>query len=338
MNLSESFRRRFGFGLLAAVLVGGPRVGAWDERGHAIVVEAAVRRLPKEMPDFVRAPEAMNRLRYLSSEPDRWRNLKLAPMGSLNKPDHYFDVEFLKLYDLTPQSLPAYRYEFIAQMAVYKAQHPDKDYQYDASKDRDHSKEWPGFAPYRICEMFVQLKSSWRTFNTYQKYRDKCAPGELEACRDNIVYLMGIMSHYVADLAQPLHTTKHYDGWVGPNPHGYMARRGTLHKLIDGGVIRAADITSGDLPAGPMLPKLDEKRLFAWVMACMMQTHARMEPTYALEKKGAFDPQSPHFGEGTDFIKQCLGWGGAELAVLWEAAWRDAGIDSFREARLKARP
>ena len=41
---------------------------------------------------------------------------------------------------------------------------------------------------------------------------------------------MGVMGHYVGDCAQPLHTTKHHNGWVGENPHGYTTWPG-LHKV-----------------------------------------------------------------------------------------------------------
>src|ERR1022692_3331273 len=36
-----------------------------------------------------------------------------------------------------------------------------------------------------------------------------------------IVFLAGWLGHYVGDGSQPLHTSIQYNGWVGPNPHGY---------------------------------------------------------------------------------------------------------------------
>ena len=312
-------------------LLAAPLVRAWDEKGHDIVVDAAVARLPADMPGFVRSEQARARLRFLGSEPDRWRNVKLAPMSQINNPDHFFDLEFLALYELTPQTLPRRRYDFIIHMATYKAKHPDKDYGYDPARDPERWKEWPGFAPYRICELYAQLKSSWRTFNTYSKYRDLTQPGELESCRDNIIYLMGMMSHYVADVAQPLHTTEHYDGWVGPNPQGYVTRRGYIHRLIDGRALRAAGLTADALPNDLPAPRIEEERLFEQVVAYILETHSHVEETYALEKKGALTPGSPTFDEGTNFIKQRLAHAAVMLAALWESAHRDAGTDEFRE-------
>ena len=55
--------------------------------------------------------------------------------------------------------------------------------------------------------------------------------------RANIIYIMGVMGHYVGDASQPLHTTIHHHGWVGPNPNGYTTNR-TFHSWIDGGYFR----------------------------------------------------------------------------------------------------
>jgi hypothetical protein len=62
----------------------------------------------------------------------------------------------------------------------------------------------------------------------------------------NILYVMGVMGHFVGDLAQPLHTTKHFNGWVGENPKGYTAARG-LHSWVDGGIIAKARIRAPQL-------------------------------------------------------------------------------------------
>jgi len=310
---------------------------AWDETGHSVVVEAAVKRLPESLPAFLRDEAALARLKYLGSEPDRWRNLKTPPMGHINNPDHYFDIELLTPYGLTPQTLPPFRYEFIAHMAAFKTLHPEKDYGYDPARDGEHDKSWPGFAPYRICELYVQLRSSWRTLNTYERFPGVATEAELQAARDNVVYLMGILSHYVADVAQPLHTTIHYDGWKGPNPNGYVTYSGYIHRLLDSGVIEQAGITAADLPADVPAPKVAEERLFEQVVEYIVASHEWVEAVYAFEKRGAFRQENEQFAEGTAFVKSRLAVASAMLAALWESAARDAGVDSFRLRRLEAR-
>ena len=41
---------------------------------------------------------------------------------------------------------------------------------------------------------------------------------------------MGVMGHYVGDGSQPLHTTVHFNGWVGDNPKGYTTKQ-TFHAV-----------------------------------------------------------------------------------------------------------
>ena len=58
-------------------------------------------------------------------------------------------------------------------------------------------------------------------------------------------YVMGVMGHYVGDATQPLHTTKHYNGWVGDNPEGYTTSR-KIHSWIDGGFWTATGVPAVD--------------------------------------------------------------------------------------------
>lgn len=327
-------RRCHGVMILAVL---GPAVmaWAWGERGHTVVTEAALELLADDMPAFLKTESARAWMVHLSSEPDRWRNLKLPPMGHINKPEHYFDVDLLPLYGLTAQTLPKYRHDYIAAMVLYKARHPDKDYGYNAARDREHSREWPGLAPYRICELYVQLKSSWRTLNTYQKYPEVAGEQTIDACRRNVIYLMGMMNHYVADTAQPLHTTKHHHGWVGENPKGYTTEHG-FHGFIDTGIIEVAQIDHRALlKLKPAKRIIDDQRLFEEVMEHILESFREVEPIYELERQGAFQPELPHFPEGVKFVQQRLRSAAVMLNALWESAYRNAGIDEFREAILR---
>lgn len=325
--------------LLLALLIAPPAVGvAWGGDGHTAITEAAVELLPGDFPPFVKTPAARARLSYLADEPDRWRNLELAPMGQLNKPDHYLDVDLLALYELDPKAMPPFRYDYITAIELYKAKHPEKDFGYNPAKDADKSKEYPGFAPYRICELYVQLKSSWRTLNTYEKHRAAVNEETQGIARENIVYLMGLLSHYVGDMSQPLHATKHFNGWVGENPKAYTTDRG-IHALIDDGVIDTARIDCGGLMKhAPTRRTVDEKRLFDEVMAYILDTFAQVEPLYELEQRGAFKKGSPHFAEGVMFLEQRMAAGAVMLAALWDSASRDAGIDEYRERALRKKP
>ncbi|MCP4591090.1 MAG: hypothetical protein GY842_10120, partial [bacterium] len=97
--------RRLASMLLVVLVSAAPAVG-WGERGHVAITQAAVELLDAGFPEFVKTDAARARLAYLSVEPDRWRNLNLAPMGHINKPEHYCGIEALGLYGLPPETLP----------------------------------------------------------------------------------------------------------------------------------------------------------------------------------------------------------------------------------------
>ena len=69
-------------------------------------------------------PALKGRIEYLAGEPDRWRNVGDLPLKNFNPPDHYIDLEDLKLYDLTPETLPMMRYDFVADIAKARLAHP----------------------------------------------------------------------------------------------------------------------------------------------------------------------------------------------------------------------
>ena len=74
----------------------GPQV-AWDYEGHRIVNHIALSSLPTNFLAFVRTPAALERIAILAGEPDRWRNITDLPLKHFNGPDHYIDLEELRM-------------------------------------------------------------------------------------------------------------------------------------------------------------------------------------------------------------------------------------------------
>ena len=119
--------------------------GAWDYEGHHAINELALASLPADFGGFTLTPALKNRIAFLAGEPDRWRNMGDLPLKHFNGPDHYIDLEELKLYGLTPETLPLMRYDFVAIIARERAAHPDKFPPIDPAKDADHTRELSGF-------------------------------------------------------------------------------------------------------------------------------------------------------------------------------------------------
>jgi len=316
---------------------------AWDYSVHRVVNQAALGALPPDFPAFVTSPAAAERIAFLSGEPDRWRNTPDLALKHCNGPDHYIDVEDLALYGLDLAGLPPLRYDFVAKLAEVRAAHPDRFAGLYEERNEDHTRQLIGLLPWTICESYSRLKSGFSYLNALKEGGG--TPEEIANAQANIVYVMGVMGHYVGDAVQPLHTTKHYNGWVGDNPNGYTTSRG-FHQWIDGGFLEKTGLpTSTDLrprlhvAAGVTVQgrAVPPERLFAFVCAFIQEQHSKMEPLYALEKRGGFTAEKPEARQGREMLEQQLAAGAQLLANLWVSAWKQAPPDTYLLRQLKQR-
>jgi hypothetical protein len=313
---------------------------AWDYEGHRIVNRLALASLPADFPAFALTAEARERIQFLSGEADRWRNTTDFPFKHCNGPDHFLDLEDLADYGLTPDTVSHFRYEFAAQVAAARVLHPERFTVVPATNDLDRTRTLGGFLPWTITEYYSKLKSQ---FSYLKVYEDLGTPEEVANARANVIYVMGVMGHFAGDAAQPLHTTRHYNGWVGDNPKGYPTSK-SFHSWVDGGFIAKAGITWA-----PLRPRLRPARIpwsdptqpstnaFPDVMKFLRTQHTKVEPLYQLEKDRRLSPGQPGATEGRAFIEDCLLEGGQFLGDLWFAAWKEAHGDKFLRDQLLKR-
>jgi hypothetical protein len=328
------------FPLFALVLL-APAARAWDYEGHRAVNQLALAALPTNFPAFVRTPEARERIAFLAGEPDRWRNINDdVSLAHYSHPDHYLDLEELEDYGLTPQTVPTLRYDFVAKLALVRAAKPENFAPIDPAKNKDHTRELVGFAPWAITEYQGKLRSGFSYLKALQE--NGGTPEEIANAQANIIYVMGVMGHFVGDCAQPLHVTKHHHGWVGPNPNGYTTNS-SFHGWIDGGFFKKTGGVKAERLAGRMQPakivgnpfKPDET--FRQVMDYLLGTEKLIEPLYRLEKEGKLTPENPGASEGRAFLDTQLVRGGQMLGDLWFSAWQQATEDKFLIRQLKER-
>ncbi len=327
-------------------------VQAWDYEGHRIVNQLALAALPADFPAFVREPANAERIAFLAGEPDRWKSAPDLPLRQSNNMDHYLDLEELAEAGLDLAAVPSFRYDFAVQFAAGRAAHAGRFPAIDPARDSDHSREWAGYAPWAITENYAKLKSA---FSYLKAYEEAGTPAEVANAQANIVYVMGVMGHYVGDCAQPLHTTIHHNGWVGANPQGYTTWPG-FHAWIDGGFLAKAGIKTADIapqlkPAQPvnLAPQPGGRDpMFGAVLDYILAQNKLVEPLYALEKAGKLSDAlektgkyhqdlEPVNAEGTAFIEGQLRKGGEMLAAVWLTAWKQAGPDTFLRAQLLKR-
>jgi len=314
---------------------------AWDYDGHRLVNQLALASLPKDFPAFVHEPAAEERVAFLAGEPDRWRNTPDMPLKHLNEPDHYLDVEDLQAYRLDPKALSHFRYEFVGQVAVARAQHPENFPALDPTKDPGHHRHLPGFLPWAITENYAKLKSG---FSSLKVFEELGTPDEITNARADILYVMGVLGHYVGDAAQPLHTTRHYNGWVGDNPKGYTTSNG-FHSWIDGGYLGKVGVKFSELRPQlrearllwPVQEKMKQEEVFPVAMDYILGQFKKLEPLYQLDKDGRLSGQGEKGLEGKAFLAGQLTLAGQMLGDLWYSAWHQAPVDTYLRRALNAR-
>lgn len=334
----KSFLRRAG---LCAVALATFTARAWDYEAHRVINQLALAALPTNFPAFVRAPAAAERIAFLAGEPDRWRNMTTdLTLSHFNGPDHYLDLEDLEHCGLTPQTLPIFRYDLVAKLALARAANPDKFPPIDPVRNADHTRELVGFLPWAIVEHFGKLRSGFSYLKAFREHGG--TPEEIANAEANLVHVMGVMGHFVGDATQPLHTTKHHHGWVGENPRGYTTWPG-FHQWIDGDYFRK----TGGVEAAPLLGKIrpaatagdptDSEAFFRRVVAEILETHKLVEPLYQLQKEGKLSGQDERGRAGRAFLDAQLVRAGQWLGDLWFTAWQHATEDKYLIRKLQER-
>jgi hypothetical protein len=172
-------------------------------------------------------------------------------------------------------------------------------------------------------------------------FQEHGTPEEIANAQQNALYIMGVMGHFVGDAVQPLHSTRHYNGWVGENPKGYSTWN-RFHSWIDGGFINVSGLKYEDLsakakeakvlwPANP--PNTKGENIFPTVMSFIVEQNKMVEKTYQLDKARKF-PKDGDQEEGRAFISGQMIKGGEFLGSLWLTAYEQAGPDTYLRGRL----
>jgi hypothetical protein len=276
---------------------------AWGDSGHTAVNGVAAEKLPAEVPGFMRAASA--RIAWLGPEPDRWRSPAEAPLRDAQAPDHYIDLE--RVNWLRP--LPPDRYRYVQAIYEYRAAHPNAGVPLP---------EKIGFQPYITIEIYDRLKVAFRQYRQSRAEHRSTANAEADA-----IFYAGWLGHYVADGSNPMHTSIHYNGWLGANPNGYTTSH-EIHTRMEATFVDAnPEVTRfADLVGRPR--HLDHP--FDDYVAYLRDSQSMIERCYQLEKRGGFDGHGTP--ESREFIRRQLGRGAQMLLNLWYTAWVDSAIET----------
>ena len=280
-----------------------PALG-WGNEGHAYVNRVAAQKIPAEMPRFLQ--QAAAELAYLGPEPDRWRSPSEYSLKNAQEPDHFIDLERVAWLDPLPQA----RYEFYRKLYEKRAA--------TADHSDDYLPEHVGLQPYIVLEIYGRLKASFREYRQLSASHQPTEPVE-----QAIIFYAGWLGHYVADGSQPLHTTIHYNGWIGPNPKGYTTQHG-IHAAFES-TYMGQNITAKDFDNLVHSPE----RLadpFAGYLDYLRESNRQVENVYMIEKAGGFNGKgSP---EAFTFTTRRLAAGAQMLLNLWYTAWLESATSA----------
>ncbi len=302
------------------VLAGSMPAWAWGAPAHRAVTEVALSGLAPELPAWLREPSAVERAAFQSNQPDRWRGWPATTLKHENDPDHYLDAELLEGFGLALETVPPLRGEYLRQMATAKQAHPERVAAYDAEKDPARVQEWPGFVLHAVAEHYAKLQAALNQVRILERLGDPARAEQIAQARAIAIYHLGDLSHFVADIAQPLHTTQHFNGWVGENPRGYRWRD-RFHAYVDEGLVTRHGLGSAaalkpyvryDRRVNTADPWVDVREYFR-------RSHAQLELLYTLERDGGLDGP-----EGAALIRGQLADACEMLAALIRAAWESS--------------
>ncbi|MEO8300648.1 MAG: S1/P1 Nuclease [Rhizomicrobium sp.] len=290
---------------------------AWGWSGHRMIGEQAAKNFPKDIPAFLRTPEAGAQIGLLSQEPDRSRNAG-QPHDADSDPGHYVNLSD----DGSIRGGPT--------LATLPATRRD----YDTALRAAGSNEYvAGFLPFNIMDGYQQLVKDfalWRMDVAAQKYAKKFSMTAAErryfARRQRVRELLtlrdlGVWAHYVGDASQPMHLSVHFNGWgEGANPKGFVVAPGA-HAKFESAFVNAA-IVDADVAS-----RLRPYHACACDIRQRMQDYlsaswALVEPAYELDKAGAFDTATP---QSKAFTADRLAEAASQLRDLVSDAWADSG-------------
>jgi S1/P1 nuclease len=286
--------------LLLIVVVPQQDAWGWGNDGHMYVNRVAAEKLPQDVPAFLHG--AIAELADLGPEPDRWRENSDPALKSAQEPDHYIDLERIAWLDRLPEG----RYEFYQKLYEKRTQTKD-------SPD-DYLPERVGLQPYIVMEIFGRLKNAFRE---YRQLRDRHQPTDF--IEHKIVFYAGWLGHYVADGSQPLHTTIHYNGWIGANPKGYVTHGG-IHAEFETAYV-SRNIAATDFANLVHAPERIGDP-FSSYMQYLRSSNKLVERVYELDKAGGFRDAGSR--EAFDFTTERLAAGSQMLVNLWYTAWLDS--------------
>ena len=303
-------------------------LGAWGFRGHTVANLAAVELIDSDGPRFLKAYKAY--IGHLGPIPDSWRSVSEPYLRISKDPNHGWYTESFDFMKEIPRS----RTEFT--LRVYD------EYLRVSKTDPEHVRllniRYTGLQAYSMMEGYERMKAGMRLYRLASgqasgltsRYQSIGAlygsispqlgdPKQVsEYLARDVASYMGWLGHYIADAAQPLHNSKHHDGWEGDNPKGY-SRDPNIHSRFESTYVDLIAVTETEvLPyANKQARHLDDPWMA--ILDHMLEARAAAEDVYRLDLRGAFKERED--AEARKLVFTRLASGASFLRDLAYTAW-----------------
>lgn len=355
--------------LVAFVVLHGKPALAWGERGHALVTQVAARLFvarggmgegAEPILKPFRDKELM--LAHLSNVPDIvWRSLPREQTESLN-PAHWINLEYLGIGDgrsvvslSLPQALAlALQNCKTSRLEALIPCDADPGAKPTAAK-REKIFAEVGSAPWRVEQLSEQMETALRSVHdpaTANKGKKPARRGKkerqgmgkaAEAQVNDALVAAGLLSHFVADLGQPFHATRNYDGFetgqggihsyyetqvVGELDLGLVGRVFETAKTLNIETLPDAARIAGRTPRDLAFLLAAHSLGQVQVLAALDKRHAVLEPSVfraGLKIPAKRKPAQDVASEFNGVVTEQLAWSAVFLAEIYWRTWVAAG-------------
>jgi len=276
---------------------------AWGEAGHRVVSRAALLALPPDVPAFL-----ARQIEWIGSRSvlaDSWRRPTEPFAKATEDPNHVWYMEQFAFMREIPRSRDAFMLAVYDEHLRRRSTDPDK-----AAFTNIH---YTGTLPYAATEGFERLKVAFRTWRELRAQKQDTTFIEQDAA-----FYLGWVSHYIADGAQPLHTSIHHDGWVGENARNYT-RDGAIHWEFENTFVDRIGLHERDILG--RIPRTAQRLSdpFTTMLAMLDRAHTRVEEVYQLAQRKAYVDRSNR--EGRELVYICTSEAAATLRDVIYTAW-----------------
>lgn len=274
-----------GLTLVGSILSHSNTALAWGAKGHQIVAYAGAQ-LAMQGSEYWRA-NALN-LRQLSTVPDRvW---KMPATKNYEASNHWFQIDaYTQNFDLSE---------------VIKFPH---DYSQAVSTYGSSAISKNGTAPWRINQFYSQALKALQ-----------------QGDAQKAIILVGVMSHYIGDLSQPLHVSENYDGQKSNNDG--------IHKFFETDNIK--DEKAALSQVIPYAQKLLQTPEYVSYFKSSVMDSSLGEISRAIMWKDSLlqiDTEQGRTGDGAtqlyNLAVRRMADGAASFAIILSKLWQDSGAN-----------